>query len=83
MKMNGKHLWHFSHCLGVVNGKHVQITKPPGSGSYFFNYKSFLSVIMLAIVNANYEFIMIDVGKNGRDVYKRQILCYFIMKLEN
>ena len=58
--------WQFLHCIGVIDGKHVQITKPSGSGSYYYNYKHTFSVVLMAVVNANYEFIMVDVGANGR-----------------
>lgn len=58
--------WNFPNCLGAVDGKHVKITPPQGSGSYFWNYKSFNSLVLMAIANANYEFIYCDIGTNGR-----------------
>ncbi|PIO23240.1 hypothetical protein AB205_0167370, partial [Aquarana catesbeiana] len=61
------HQWDFPNCGGAINGKHVRNVPPPNSGSYYFNYKGFSSIVMLAVVTANYEFIYLDVGKNGRN----------------
>ncbi|GBM45706.1 hypothetical protein AVEN_14149-1 [Araneus ventricosus] len=61
-----ENIWNFPHCLGAVDGKHVRITPPPRSGSYFWNYKQFNSIVLMACANSNYEFIWCEVGTNGR-----------------
>ena len=49
-----------------MDGKHILIKPPAHSGSYYFNYKHSFSVVLLAIVDANYKFIYVDIGCNGR-----------------
>ncbi|CAK9292261.1 unnamed protein product [Gordionus sp. m RMFG-2023] len=54
--------WNLHNCIGSIDGKHCRIRKPPHSGSGFYNYKHFFSVVLQGIVDANGKFITVDVG---------------------
>ncbi|KAJ8877625.1 hypothetical protein PR048_022080 [Dryococelus australis] len=56
----------FSQLWRVRDGRHIAICKPAHSWLYCCNYKGYFSIVLLALTNANYEFVMIDVGTNGR-----------------
>jgi hypothetical protein len=39
--------WNFPKCLGSIDGKHIQTAAPEHSGSIFFNYEGFFSIVLL------------------------------------
>lgn len=49
-----------------MDDKHMHIVPPANTGSTYYNYKHFNSIVLMALVDSNYEFIYADVGKNGR-----------------
>ena len=57
--------WNFDNCCGALDGKHIVITPPTKTGSEYFNYKKNFSIVLLALVDADYKFLYVDVGTNG------------------
>ena len=57
--------WNFPNCIGAIDGKHIMLQAPARSGSLFYKYKGIFSIVLMAIVDAQYKFTFIDVGAYG------------------
>ena len=60
--------WQFPFAFGAVDGCHISIRCPPGgaeSAKEFHNFKNFYSVILMAIVDAEYHITWASCGYPG------------------
>ena len=70
--------WNVSHAVGAIDGKYIAMKKPKKAGSDYYNYKGFFSLVLLALVDAEYRFLWIDCGSSGlysdAQIFNRSLL---------
>ncbi|CAH1969151.1 unnamed protein product, partial [Acanthoscelides obtectus] len=58
--------WNFPNCIGSIDGKHIEVKCPSNTGSLYYNYKQYFSILLQALVDADCKLIAVDIGSFGR-----------------
>ena len=58
--------WNFPNVIGCIDGKHICIICPTKTGSLFYNYKQFISVVLQGVTDSESRFIVKDIGVYGK-----------------
>lgn len=76
--------WNFSHAVGCLDGKHIRILCPKKSGTMFYNYKNFFSIVLQAVADHRCRFIFVDVRGYGKQsdggIFSASSLSTFLEK---
>lgn len=69
----------FPNCIGAIDGKHIRLVQPKGTGSLYYNYKLYFSTVLLAVCDANYSFIYVDIHSTQKvkELFSRASLIGF------
>lgn len=58
--------WVFPYAIAAMDGKYVMIQAPGNSGTEYHNYKHFSSIVLFALVDADYCFKYVNIGSQGK-----------------
>ncbi len=47
--------WNFPNCIRAVDWKHVILQAPINSGKQYYNYNQYFSIVLLVLVDADYQ----------------------------
>ena len=76
--------WQLYNSDGALSGKHIAIQGLRWGSSLYYSYKGFHSIVLMALVDADYKFIWAEVGSNGSagdaQVFKSSELKEVIVK---
>ena len=74
--------WNFPNPFAAADSKHITLFHLEGSGSEYYNYKDFYSLVLLAFVDYDYKFLLIDVQCqeriSDRGVFSNSAICSVI-----
>ena len=66
LRIATEELWQFLNCIRAFGGKEIALFHPLLGGWNYYNYKRFHSIVLTALVDANYKFLYVDIGCQGR-----------------
>ena len=52
----------YPHTVGELDGKHISMGKAKKCGSKYYNNKCFFSLVLQALIDAEYRFLWVDIG---------------------
>ena len=66
MAKQNQALYNFPHSFGAIGGKHLVRQCATNKTSEYVSYKNTFSIVPFALVDANYNFMFVDAGFQGR-----------------
>ena len=55
----------FKIASSSIEHEHIGSVADPGPGSLYYNYKGTFSLVLMALVDADYRLIYVDIGEYG------------------
>ena len=59
-------IWNFLNTIDAIDEKHIRLKCPSNSGTMYYNYKQFFSIVLQAIADAHGKFIIVEIRRYGK-----------------